>query len=80
MKQVIKLFENIFNVLHLLLCILADISNIEQVSLCIRYVLNDGIHEKFLLFMPCDDRSGLGLSNLIIKTIQDLGTNCFFRK
>ncbi len=63
----------------MLLLILADIANIEQASLCIRYVLNDQIHEKFLMFIPSDDRSGFGLSNLIIKTVQDLGKNYFFQ-
>jgi hypothetical protein len=42
-------------------------------------VLNDQIHEKFLMFIPSDDRSGFGLSNLIIKTVQDLGKNYFFQ-
>ncbi|CAF4734252.1 unnamed protein product, partial [Rotaria sp. Silwood2] len=36
----------------------ADVANIEQASLCIRYVLHDQIHEKFLMFIPVKDRSG----------------------
>ncbi|CAF3312963.1 unnamed protein product [Rotaria sp. Silwood2] len=57
----------------------ADVANIEQASLCIRYVLNDQIHEKFLMFIPVKDRSGAGLANLIIKSVLGLGldlTNC----
>jgi hypothetical protein len=78
MKQVTKAFENIFHVLYLFL-ILADIANIEQASLCVRYVLNDQINENFLKFIPSHDRSGFGLANLIIKTVQDLGRNDFFQ-
>ncbi|CAF4478677.1 unnamed protein product [Rotaria sp. Silwood2] len=57
----------------------ADVANIEQASLCIRYVLNDQIHEKFLMFIPVKDRSGAGLANLIIKSVLGLGldlANC----
>ena len=52
----------------------ADISNIEQASLCIRYILNDQIHEKFLMIIPVIDRSGADFANLIINSILDLGT------
>jgi hypothetical protein len=51
----------------------ADISGIEQASLCVRYVANDQINEKFLMFIPVNDRSGAGLADLIIKTISDIG-------
>ncbi|CAF3343594.1 unnamed protein product [Rotaria sp. Silwood2] len=57
----------------------ADVANIEQASLCIRYVLHDQIHEKFLMFIPVKDRSGAGLANLIIKSVLGLGldlANC----
>ncbi|CAF1227009.1 unnamed protein product [Rotaria sordida] len=49
-----------------------DIANIEQASLCIRYILNDQIHERFLMFIPVMDRSGAGLADLIITSILDL--------
>ena len=52
----------------------ADISNIEQASLCIRYILNDQIHEKFLMFIPVTNRSGAGLANLIINSILGVST------
>ncbi|CAF4804292.1 unnamed protein product [Rotaria magnacalcarata] len=58
---------------HVLLLILADISNVEQASLCTRYILNEQIHEKFLMFIPVSDRSGAGLANLIINTVLVLG-------
>jgi hypothetical protein len=79
MKRVNKIFENKLRLLYsfffVFFLILADVANIEQASLCIRYVLNDQIHEKFLMFTPVDDRSGAGLANLIIKAISDLGRN-----
>ena len=63
----------IFHTFSCFAAIIADISNIEQASLCIRYVLNDQIHENFLMFIPVTDRSGAGLANLIINSILDLG-------
>ncbi|CAF3927502.1 unnamed protein product [Rotaria sordida] len=55
-----------------------DIANIEQASLCIRYILNDQIHERFLMFIPVMDRSGAGLADLIITSILDLGLDLAF--
>ncbi|CAF1397023.1 unnamed protein product [Rotaria magnacalcarata] len=63
---------------HVLLLILADISNVEQASLCIRYILNEQIHEKFLMFIPVSDRSGACLANLIINTVLVLGLDLSF--
>ncbi|CAM4775782.1 unnamed protein product [Rotaria magnacalcarata] len=63
---------------HVLLLILADISNVEQASLCTRYILNEQIHEKFLMFIPVSDRSGAGLANLIINTVLVLGLDLSF--
>ncbi|CAF2168304.1 unnamed protein product [Rotaria magnacalcarata] len=55
-----------------------DISNVEQASLCIRYILNEQIHEKFLMFIPVSDRSGACLANLIINTVLVLGLDLSF--
>jgi hypothetical protein len=52
---------------------LADIANIEQASLCLRYVHNGMIHEKFIKFIPVHDRSGVGLANLLLKEVANLG-------
>ncbi|CAF1321705.1 unnamed protein product [Adineta steineri] len=56
----------------------ADISNVEQASLCLRYVYNGMIHEKFIKFIPVTDRSGAGLANLLLKEVADLGLNLEF--
>lgn len=72
MKQVfcikLKLY---FRALYIIF--LADISNIEQASLCLRYVHNGMIHEKFIKFIPVNDRSGAGLANLLLKEVANLG-------
>jgi len=52
---------------------LADIANIEQASLCLRYVYNGIIQEKFIKFIPVNDRSGAGLANLLLKELANLG-------
>ena len=51
----------------------ADIANIEQASLCLRYVYNGIIQEKFVKFFPVHDRPGAGLANLLLKEVADLG-------
>ncbi|CAF1232275.1 unnamed protein product [Rotaria sordida] len=51
----------------------ADISNVEQASLCLRYVYNDVIQEKFVKFITVSDRSGAGLAKLIMEEVTNLG-------
>ncbi|KAL4143541.1 hypothetical protein QTP88_005860 [Uroleucon formosanum] len=53
----------------------ADVSGIEQVSLCVRYVeLNTlKLHEDFLQFVPAVDMTGKGLAKLIIDNLQHFG-------
>lgn len=58
-----------------------DVSRIEQMTLCIRYIdLNkNGEHvvkEDFLGFVPVKILTGKGLSVLILETLRDLGINC----
>ncbi|KAJ8943161.1 hypothetical protein NQ314_009823 [Rhamnusium bicolor] len=55
----------------------ADISGIEQLSLCVRYVEKDtlNIREDFLQFVPVPDVAGKGLANSIMETINKLGIN-----
>lgn len=54
-----------------------DISGIEQVSLCVRYVeLNTLIlTEEFLQFVPISDMTGEGIANSILKNLQQFGIN-----
>lgn len=53
----------------------ADISGIEQVSLCVRYIeLNTlTLTEEFLQFVPTSDMTGKGIANLILKSLQQFG-------
>ncbi|CAF1122299.1 unnamed protein product [Rotaria sordida] len=51
---------------------LADIANIEQTSLCLRYVHNGLIQEKFIKFIHVQDRSGAGLANVLLREVTDL--------
>ena len=50
----------------------ADISNIEQASLCLRSVYNGIIQEKFVRFIPVHDRFGANLANLLLKEVTNL--------
>lgn len=53
----------------------ADVSGIEQVSLCVRYVELSTLelHEDFLQFVPAVDMTGKGLAKLIIDNLQNFG-------
>lgn len=47
-----------------------DVSNIEQLSLCVRYVDNsDMLNEDFLHFIPIHSLTGLDLAASILKGI-----------
>ncbi|GBN31399.1 Zinc finger MYM-type protein 1 [Araneus ventricosus] len=52
-----------------------DISQIEQFSLCVRYVEDQSykIREDFLTFVPVYDVTGAGLANTILETLSILG-------
>ncbi|XP_025192657.1 52 kDa repressor of the inhibitor of the protein kinase-like [Melanaphis sacchari] len=50
-----------------------DISRIEQMSLCVRYIEDCRIREDFLTFIPIYDASGKGLAHTIIHEIDKLG-------
>lgn len=57
-----------------------DISHMEQVSICLRYVDEDegGIREDFLAFLPTVDLTGNGFAKLILSSLQGNGINCEF--
>lgn len=50
-----------------------DISRIEQMSLCVRYIDNGCIKEDFLAFIPIYDVSGKGMACTIIREMGKLG-------
>ncbi|XP_044751693.1 52 kDa repressor of the inhibitor of the protein kinase-like [Coccinella septempunctata] len=52
-----------------------DISQIEQFSLCIRYVDEETfkIREDFLTFVPVHDVTGAGLAKTVLETLSNLG-------
>ncbi|KAL4091727.1 hypothetical protein QTP88_026374 [Uroleucon formosanum] len=54
-----------------------DVSNKEQITLCVRYVdLNaNKIGEDFLQFIEIQNMSGKGLSDVILKSMTDFGLN-----
>ncbi|XP_050064723.1 uncharacterized protein LOC126553622 [Aphis gossypii] len=51
----------------------SDISGVEQVSLCVRYVDLDKLelHEDFLQFIPTNDTTGKALANLILENLNN---------
>lgn len=55
----------------------ADISGIEQVSLCVRYIeLNTlTLTEEFLQFVPTSDMTGKGIANLILESLKQFGVD-----
>ncbi len=52
-----------------------DVANIEQFSLCIRYVNEDNftINEKFLEFVPLSSTTGLSMANVIFDKLNEFG-------
>jgi len=60
----------------------SDISRVEQVSLCVRYVDLDKLelHEDFLQFIPTNDTTGKVLANLILENLSTFGVELkYFR-
>lgn len=54
-----------------------DISNIEQLSLCVRYVdINNRLNEDFLQFVPIHSLTGSDLAASILQGLSDCGINC----
>ncbi|GBN58436.1 hypothetical protein AVEN_35297-1 [Araneus ventricosus] len=54
-----------------------DISQIDQFSLCVRYVEDQSykIKEDFLTFVPVYDVTGAGLANTVLETLLSLGVD-----
>ncbi|XP_050302779.1 zinc finger MYM-type protein 1-like [Anthonomus grandis grandis] len=53
-----------------------DISAVEQVSICVRYVSdNNNINEDFLQFIPADSLTGENLSNTILNSLESFGVD-----
>jgi len=55
----------------------ADISGVEQVSLCVRYINSNTLKltEEFLQFVPTNDMTLKGIANLILENLQQFGIN-----
>lgn len=53
----------------------ADISNVEQLSLCVKYIdqANNNIREDFLQFVPIYDMTGKGIANTILSKLKVFG-------
>lgn len=49
-----------------------DIAGIEQMSLCVRYLKDEIVFEKFLKFTPVDNTSGENIANTIISVMEAL--------
>lgn len=58
----------------------ADISGVEQVSLCVRYINSNTLKltEEFLQFVPTNDMTGKGIANLILENLKQFGINTQF--
>lgn len=50
-----------------------DVCKIEQFTFCLRYVFDNKVQEKFISFIPAQDRTGEGLARLILEQIKNLG-------
>ena len=53
----------------------ADVSNTEQLSVCVRYTFKGNLHEDFLGFTPVSDLTGQGLASSILQFLESLGLN-----
>lgn len=53
----------------------ADISNVEQLSLCVKYIdqANNSVREDFLQFVPIYDMTGKGIANVILSKLKAFG-------
>lgn len=49
-----------------------DISNKEQMSLCVRYVYDKIIREDFIQFIEIHNMSGKGLADIILKSMSNI--------
>ncbi|XP_025411222.1 uncharacterized protein LOC112684113 [Sipha flava] len=58
----------------------SDISGMELVSLCLRYVDLDKLelHEDFLQFIPTNDTTGKGLANSILENLSAFGVDLIY--
>lgn len=76
-----KLVEEINNAIYfsVLADETSDISNMEQISICIRYVsVEEGHHivkEQFLQFVPTTEYTGKALANKILESLESYGLN-----
>ena len=50
-----------------------DLSKVEQLSLCLRYIKNDEIKESFINFTACNELSAAALCENILNTLRDKG-------
>ncbi|CAF3828199.1 unnamed protein product [Rotaria sordida] len=50
-----------------------NVSDIEQFTFCLRYVFEDKVQEKFISFLPAEDRTGEDLARLILEELTNLG-------
>jgi hypothetical protein len=55
----------------------ADISGVEHVSPCVRYINSNTLKliEEFLQFVPTNDITGKGIANLILENLKQFGIN-----
>jgi len=58
-----------------------EISNVEQMSLCLRYIdiINNVIREDFLEYIPVYDMTGRGLALTIITRLKEIGINLNYK-
>ena len=50
-----------------------DISHVDQLTIIVRYVMEDGPVERFLTFMPFESHTGKGLANVLLAFMEDIG-------
>ncbi|KAM7284788.1 hypothetical protein ISCGN_001882 [Ixodes scapularis] len=55
-----------------------DISGTEQMSVCVRYLLDDKLHEDFLAFVEVTNLSGQGLASTLMRLLRDKGVDATY--
>ena len=50
-----------------------DISHVDQLTIIVRYVMEDGPVERFLTFMPFESHTAKGIANVLLAFMDDIG-------
>ncbi len=53
-----------------------DISGVQQMSFCVKFIENNSVREELLQILPLTNTTGKELGNITVKGLNDFGVNC----